>query len=102
MNTVRVRIFVEYKISRLSWIVLHPRNLILGYICTRDLKYTCVRIYEIICMSSGDDDSLDRILGGTVSDKLVAMTKSPQLTPGFLQNLLGVVLAPMKHAGSMA
>ena len=35
----------------------------------------CVRIYEISCMSSGDDDDLDLILGGPVSDELVAMTE---------------------------
>ena len=35
-------------------------------------------------MSSGDDDDLDRILGEPVSDELVAMTESPQLTTWLL------------------
>ena len=38
-----------------------------------------MRIYEISCMSSGDDDDLDRISGRTMSYEVVAMTESPQL-----------------------
>ena len=36
--TVRVPSFTGYKILRFLQIVLHLRNLILGYICARDLK----------------------------------------------------------------
>ena len=53
-------------------------------------------------MSSADDGDLDHILRGSVSDKLVAITKSPQLTMRLLTNLLGVVLAPTNDAGSTA
>ena len=43
-------------------------------------KYTCVRINEISCMSNGDD-ALSRLHpGGPVSDELVAMMESPQIT----------------------
>ena len=65
------------------------------------LKCTCAHLYG--CMSSGDDDDLDCILGGPVSDELVivAMTESPQ-QPGCLQNLLGVLLASTNDAGSTA
>ena len=40
----------------------------------------CVSIFEISWMSSGDDNNLERILGESVSDELVAVTESPQLT----------------------
>ena len=54
-------------------------------------------------MSSGDNDDLDRILEGPVSDELaiVAMTESPQQF-GCSQNLLGVLPAPTNDAGSTA
>ena len=61
-TTVRVRIFARCKISWFLQFVLHLWNLILGYICPRDLKYTCVIIYGISCMSSGDDGDVDHIL----------------------------------------
>ena len=76
MVTVWVQIFTGYKILQYLQIVLHPRNLILGYIFARDLKYLSVRIYEISCLSKGDDN-VDRILGGPVSDELVAMMGRP-------------------------
>ena len=71
---------------QLSQIVLQLQNLILGYIYARDLKiYVCM----ISCMSRRDDN-LDRILGGSMSDKLVVMTKSsPQLTTWLLTELAG-------------
>ena len=47
-------------------------------------KYTRVRIYEISCMPSGDDDDLDSIFGGPVSYEVVAMMESPQLTSRLL------------------
>ena len=53
-------------------------------------------------MSSGDNNNLDRILGGPVSDEIVVITESPQLKPGCSQNVLGVVLAPTVNAGSTA
>ena len=56
----------------------------------------CACIYEISHKSSGHDDHLDHILGGTVSDELVEMTESP----GCSQNLLGIMPAPMNDAGS--
>ena len=63
----------------------------------------CAHLYS--CMSSEDDDSLDRILEELVSDELyiviVAMTESPQ-QHGCLKNLLGVFLAPTNDAGSTA
>ena len=37
-------------------------------------------MYEISCMSSGDDNNLYHILGGSVSGELVKMTESPTLT----------------------
>ena len=54
-------------------------------------------------MSSGDDDDLDCILEGPVSDELVivTMTESSQ-EPGCSQNLLGVLPAPTIDAGSTA
>ena len=57
----------------------------------------------VSCQSSGDDNDLDHILGGPVSDELVTvvMTESPQ-QPGCLQNLLGVLPAPTNDAGRMA
>ena len=57
-----------YKILWISQIVPFLQNLILGYICVCDLKYECVR----------------HLLGESVSDKLVAMTESPQLTTWLL------------------
>ena len=53
-------------------------------------------------MSSGDDDHLDRILEGLVSDELVVMMQSSPQQPSCLQHLLGVVLAPTNNPGSMA
>ena len=44
--------------------MLRSRNLILGCKGVRDLKIY-MRIYEISCMPSGDNDDLDRILGET-------------------------------------
>ena len=81
-----------------SWIVLHPRNLILAYICTRDLEM-CAHLYS--CVSSGDNDDLDRILERLVSDGIVIVAKIelPQ-QPGCLQNLLCVLPAPTNDAGS--
>ena len=102
MTTVRVRIFAGYTISRFSRIVLHPRNLLLGYICARDLKYTCVHTCKISCMSSGDDDDLDRILEGPMTNKLVAMTELSPQQPGCSQNPLCVVQAPSNDASSTA
>ena len=73
--------------------VTDPRNLIKCYIFGRDvIKYTCVRMYEISCMFSGDDDDLDRILGGPVSYEVVAITKSPQLTTRLLAEPAGCLL----------
>ena len=46
-------------------------------------------------------DDLDCILGGVESDKLEAMMESPQ-QPGCLQDLLGIIPAPINEAGSMA
>ena len=53
-------------------------------------------------MSSGDDDDLDCILERWVSDEIVimAMMELPQ-QHSCLQNLLGVLLAPMNDAISM-
>ena len=51
-------------------------------------------------MSSGEEDDLDRILRGAVSDELVAIMESPQ-QPGFLQNLLGVIPAPTNNTYGM-
>ena len=70
-------------------------NLILGYICARDLKmYVCafVHIRLVACLY----DDLDCILAGPVSDELVAMTEAPQQS-GCLKNLLGVVPAPTNN-----
>ena len=62
--------------------------------CAHGLKIrVCALVRLFTCMSSVDDDDLDRILRGLVFDELVAMTEPPQ-QPGCSQNLLGVVLAP--------
>ena len=87
-HTVRVRIFAGYKLSRLSQIVLNPWNLILGYICTHDLKiYMCLHLWDYTacsCMSTENDNNLDHILGRQVSDELVVMMESSQLTTWLL------------------
>ena len=62
---------------------------------------------ENFCMCMcGDDDDLDRILEGPVSDELhvhvVMMTASSLQQPGCLQNPLGVVQAPTNDAGRTA
>ena len=61
-----------------------------------------MRICKINCISNQDNEDLDRIVGGPVSDELVAMTKSSPQQPGCSQNLLGVVPAPTNDAGSSA
>ena len=87
LHTIRVWIFTEYKTSWFLQIAFRPRNSIPGYIGARDMNiYVCAFIYEISCISlySGDDDDLDCILGRPVSDEIVAMTKSLQLTTRLL------------------
>ena len=62
-----------------------------------------MRIYEICCTSSGDDHDVDHILGGLVSDKLVAMTESTQLTTRLLAEPVGRCTgSKMSDAGSTA
>ena len=51
-------------------------------------------------MSSGDDGDLDCILGESVSDKLVAMTESPQLTTRLLSEPTGHHTTLMNDAGT--
>ena len=79
LNTVRVWIFAGYyNISRFSRIVLHLRNYSWGTIAHVTWNvYVCAQyICKISCLSSVDDDDLDRILEGLVSDELVAITES--------------------------
>ena len=53
-------------------------------------------------MSSRDDDDLDHILGGPMSNGLVIMTESSLQQPNCSQNLLAVTPAPTNDAGSTA
>ena len=48
-------------------------------------KYACVRFCKVISLSSGDGNNLDRILGGPVSNELVAMTESSPQQPRSLE-----------------
>ena len=60
-----------------------------------------MNIYDMSCMCSRDGDNPDRILGeDPVSDELVMMTESPQLTNGSSQNLQAVVPPPTNDACS--
>ena len=49
----------------------------------------CVHIYEISCMSTGNNNNPDHILGAIVSEKLVVMMESPQLTTRLLTEPAG-------------
>ena len=97
--TVWVWIFTGYKILCFLRIELHPWNLILGYICSRDLEmYVCVHLWHrrrSKAHSGGTDVRWNSSDDG--------VTPISNLAPSYSsRNLLGVVPAPTNDAGSTA